>query len=231
MNINSLLHQTVGEIAANDFRTAPLLSKAGIDFCCGGRMTLSEACAQNAADPAQLLEEITLLLESPLHQKAAFRQWPIDFLCDYITNVHHGYVRKVLPELLKYTQKIASVHGEHHPELTGIAGCMENISEEMTQHMKMEEEVLFPAIKAILKNHDDQLKATIQSEIRRMLTEHDFVGNASDDIKKVTQNYLEPDDACPTYRTALRLLNEFNEDLHIHVHLENNILFPRALEL
>lgn len=231
MNISSLLHQTVGAIAASDFRTAPVLSEAGIDFCCGGRLTLAEACLQNTLDTSELLEKLQNTLESPLKQTATYSEWPINFLCDYISFVHHGYVRKVLPNLIAYTKKIASVHGENHPELIGVAGCMENIREEMLQHMQMEEEVLFPAIKELLVKKEIHLKETVQSEIRRMLTEHDFVGNSSDDIRKVTQNYLEPEDACPTYRTALRLLNEFNNDLHIHIHLENNLLFPRALAL
>lgn len=231
MNNPSLLHQPVGAIAAMDFRTAPLLSRAGIDFCCGGKMTLSEACLQNGINPSELQQSLFEALESPLNKSAVYNEWPIGFLCDYITHVHHTYVRSVLPDLLTFTQKIASVHGEHHPELIGIAGCMENINDEMVQHMKMEEEVLFPAIKSLAVKKEPTLKETIQSEIRRMLTEHDYVGNASDDIMKVTHNYFEPEDACSTYRTALKLLKEFGEDLHIHVHLENNILFPRALAL
>ncbi len=160
-----------------------------------------------------------------------FKEWELGFLSDYIVNTHHKFVLKNLPELVFYTQKIADVHGAHHPELIEVASLFIKINEELLQHLKNEEEVLFPAIKEAEKHASQLVKSTIISEITRMQGEHEFAGGAMDKINVLTQNYLIPDDACNTYRVSLKLLEQFEDDLHIHVHLENNILYPKALKM
>jgi regulator of cell morphogenesis and NO signaling len=128
-----------------------------------------------------------------------------------------------------YTEKIASVHGDRHSELREVARLFSQINEELLQHLKNEEEVLFPAIKEVLKSGSKVAKATIKSEISRLSDEHEFAGGAMDKINVITSGYMVPDDGCNTYQVAFRLLRQFEDDLHTHVHLENNILYPKAI--
>lgn len=226
-----LKNLTVGEIVANDFRTSSVFKKAGIDFCCGGKQLLSEACRKNGINELELQNEIRRLAEEPVNEFMNFKNWDPVFLSNYIVNTHHQFVKKNLPELVFYTQKIASVHGDNHPELVQVATLFEQINTELLQHLKNEEEVLFPVIQELVSSGSDKAKKTIVSEITRMFGEHDFAGGAMDEINRVTKGYQVPDDGCNTYRVAFKLLEQFEDDLHVHVHLENNILFPKALEL
>jgi regulator of cell morphogenesis and NO signaling len=136
-----------------------------------------------------------------------------------------------LPQVLAYTRKIADVHGSHHPELLQIAALFSKINDELGPHLKNEEEILFPAIKDVLKTRSSTSKETIKSEIARMSQEHEFAGDAMDKINKLSSGYLLPGDACNSYMVAFKLLEQFEDDLHIHVHLENNIVYPKALIL
>ena len=222
---------TIGEIVTNDFRAAALFKEAGIDFCCGGNKSLTEACMEKGADASLLIQKLETLAQTPVTGAMNFKEWDLGFLSDYIVNTHHKFVLKHLPELVFYTQKIADVHGPHHPELIEVADLFSKINTELLQHLKNEEEVLFPAIKAAGANPSPEVKSTIISEITRMQGEHEFAGGAMDKINVLTQNYVVPEDACNTYIVSLKLLEQFEDDLHIHVHLENNILYPKALKL
>jgi regulator of cell morphogenesis and NO signaling len=222
---------TVGEIVANDFRAASIFKEAGIDFCCGGNKSIAEACKEKNADESRLIQQLEALSQTPVAGAMNFKEMELGFLSDYIVNTHHKFVLKNLPELVFYTKKIAEVHGGHHPELIEVESLFTRINEELIQHLKNEEEVLFPAIKEAEKNASAEVKSTIVSEITRMQDEHEFAGGAMDKINVLTQNYLIPEDACNTYRVSLKLLEQFEDDLHIHVHLENNILYPKALKL
>jgi regulator of cell morphogenesis and NO signaling len=226
-----LQNLSVGEIVANDFRTSSAFKKAGIDFCCGGKQSFTDACAEKGIDAKQLENEILLATEEPLNEFMNFKNWDPVFLSDYIVNTHHKFVVKNLPDLVFYTQKIANVHGENHPELIEVADLFAKINDELLQHLKNEEEVLFPAIKEVVQTNSATAKDTIKSEIERMLGEHEFAGGAMDDINEITKGYKVPDDGCTTYRVAFQLLEQFEDDLHTHVHLENNILYPKALKL
>jgi len=225
------IEPTIGEIAANDFRAASMFKEAGIYFCCGGNKSLAEACKEKGADESQLIQQLETLTQTPVSGALNFKDWELGFLSDYIVNIHHKFVLKNLPELVFYTQKIANVHGDHHPELIEVETLFAKINEELLQHLKNEEEVLFPAIKEAEKNASTQVKATIVSEITRMQSEHEFAGGSMDKINVLTNNYFIPEDACNTYRVSLKLLEQFEDDLHVHVHLENNILYPKALKL
>ncbi|MFA5973717.1 MAG: iron-sulfur cluster repair di-iron protein [Lentimicrobiaceae bacterium] len=225
------IEPTIGEIVANDFRAASMFKEAGIDFCCGGNKSLSDACKEKGTDEFLMIQQLETLAQLPVSGAMNFKEWDLGFLSDYIVNTHHKFVMKNLPELVFYTQKIANVHGDHHPELLEVASLFTKINEELLQHLKNEEEVLFPAIKEAEKNASPQVKATIVTEITRMQGEHEFAGGAMDKINVLTKNYLIPEDACNTYRVSLKLLEQFEDDLHIHVHLENNILYPKALKL
>jgi regulator of cell morphogenesis and NO signaling len=222
---------TIGEIVAADFRAAGIFRKAGIDFCCGGNKSLEKACGEKSIDQALVELQLEELKNLPADQTHNFKDWDLGFLSDYIINTHHKYVLKTLPELIFYTKKIASVHGSHHPELIEIADLFSIISAELLQHLQKEEEILFPAIKEVIKNNSKVAKFTIASEISRMSLEHEFAGGAMDKINVLALNYKVPDDGCNTYHVTFGLLRQFEDDLHNHVHLENNILYPKALML
>jgi regulator of cell morphogenesis and NO signaling len=221
----------IGEIVADDFRKAEIFKAAGLDFCCGGKKTLNEACGEKNLDADQIEKKLEEMDSTPLKPAQYFNTWSLDFLCDYIVNNHHQYVIKTLPQLVFYTKKIADVHGSNHQELIQIADLFGKINQELTQHLKKEEEVLFPAIKEALKINSPEVKNTIISEIERMNGEHEFAGGAMDQINRLSMGYHLPADACNTYQLAYKLLEQFEYDLHIHVHLENNILYPKALKI
>jgi regulator of cell morphogenesis and NO signaling len=222
---------TLGEIVSTDFRAAEIFKNEGIDFCCGGKKTLLQACTEKGVDVGGLVEKLGYLANSPSIPSQDFKEWELDFLADYIKNTHHKYVKKTLPELLIYTRKVAGAHGSKHPEMIEVADLFEELNEELTQHLMNEEEVLFPAIKKAMKDNDPDAQATVSSEINRMIGEHDFAGGAMDRINSLTSGYEVPNGACSTYHVTLKLLQQFEDDLHIHVHLENNILFPKALQI
>jgi regulator of cell morphogenesis and NO signaling len=222
---------SIGEIVANDFRAASVFKNNRIDFCCGGRKSLEEACLEQGIDPVKVENELKQLTALSLNPGHDFKTWKTDFLCDYIMQTHHRYVLNTLPDLCLYTAKIAQVHGSNHPELKEVAILFAKINEELLQHLKNEEALLFPAIKAVVGRNDHASKAVIISEITRMVGEHEFAGGAMDKINQLTNHYELPGDSCSTYQVTFKLLEQFEDDLHIHVHLENNILYPSALKL
>lgn len=222
---------SIGEIVALDFRAASIFKEAGIDFCCGGKQSIDEACNEKNADSSELREKLKKLESLPIQENLKFNEWGPGFLCDYIINTHHKFVLKSLPELVQYTQKISSVHGDRHPELIEVADLFLQLSNELSQHLKKEEEVLFPAIKSALQHVTLEIRNLIESEISRMNDEHEFAGGTMDRINRITNNYSIPADSCNTYLVSFKLLQQFEDDLHTHVHLENNILYPKALLL
>ena len=221
----------IGQIVTQDFRAAEIFKHAGIDFCCGGNQSLEQACKEKSIAIEQLEIELGKLENTTVNAMHNFNEWSLDFLCDYIVNTHHKTVLRLLPQLTSYTEKIAQVHGEHHAELIEIGTLFAQINTELLQHLKNEEELLFPAIKELLKTNSSEAKKMIVSEITRMKGEHEFAGGAMDKINVLSDKYGVPADGCNTYRVTYKLLEEFEDDLHIHVHLENNILYPKALSL
>jgi regulator of cell morphogenesis and NO signaling len=222
---------TVGEIVAIDYRAAEVFKEAGIDFCCGGKKSIDETCSEKGIDKVELIRKLEELESTPNISTHNFMEWEPGFLCDYIVNTHHKYVLKTLPDLVSYTEKIASVHGKGHPELEEVAILFSKINKELLQHLKNEEEVLFPSIKEVLVSGSKKAKADIISEITRLSVEHEFAGGAMDRINVITSGYKVPPDGCNTYNITFKLLSQFEDDLHTHVHLENNILYPKALTL
>jgi regulator of cell morphogenesis and NO signaling len=231
MEKENLLKKTLGEIVTDDFRSAALFKKAGLDFCCGGKKSLESACAEKEKDPDELVNQILDLEKSGADKGNNYREWSPSFLSEYIVNTHHKYVLKTLPDLMFYTKKIYEVHGERHRELSEVADLFSRINSELLQHLDKEETVLFPAIRQVQENNSLAIKAIIRSEIERMAGEHEFAGSAMDKINELTGGYTVPSDSCKTYEVTMKLLEEFEDDLHTHVHLENNILYPAALKL
>lgn len=229
--------ETLGEIAAKDLRKAEVFKKYGLDFCCGGKKTVKEACEEKGMDVTKVEQELQLAERMPSSRPLPYLDWSIDFLADYIVNTHHSYVRKTLPDIRGYAGKVAQVHGARHPELSNIRPLVESIYNEMMSHMVKEEQVLFPYIKELVKastKNDVRYASELQSvknPINMMEMEHELVGKNMEIIRQLSDNYKLPGDACASYSLLFKLLQEFEEDLHLHVHLENNILFPKAIEL
>ncbi|WP_290792501.1 iron-sulfur cluster repair di-iron protein [Flavihumibacter sp. UBA7668] len=219
---------SLGEIATADLRKAQVLKKFGLDFCCGGKKSLLTACAEKGIDSDQLLQELEAAQQSAATGVPNFKDWTPALLVDYIIQMHHAYVLKTLPDLLYYAGKVAKVHGQEHPELLDIQQLVMMINEEMRDHMQKEEGVLFPYIKNPVQQ---PFFGTVNNPIAMMEQEHEQVGDALARIRVLTNNYSIPEGACGSYQFYFRLLEEFENDLHIHVHLENNILFPKAKAL
>lgn len=230
-------NETVGQIAAKDLRKAEVFKKYGIDFCCGGKKTVREVCMEKGIDATKVEQELQQTAQTVTGGNMNFNEWNLDFLADYIVNTHHNYIRKYLPEMRGYALKVAQVHGAHHPELAPIQQLVEEINEELTDHMVSEEKVLFPLVKKIVqaKNnsimYDREENGSVASMVEEMEKEHDSVGRAHEEIRKLSNNFAIPDDACASYKLFYKMVEEFENDLHTHIHLENNILFPKAAEM
>lgn len=228
--------KTIGEIVAEDYRTARIFEQHGIDFCCGGKVKLSAICREKGIDTASLLQEIEAVKAAPVERGANYAAWDLSFLADYIINTHHSYLKENTAQIAAYANKIASVHGEHHPEVIQIAAIFEKIATDMMAHLREEEEVFFPAIRRIeaAKKAGNQPEAKdvelIRTSLETLYQEHEEIGDAVHKIRSLSNEYAIPGDVCNTFMLAYQMLREFEDDLHKHVHLENNILFPKSAE-
>ncbi|MEX2594298.1 MAG: iron-sulfur cluster repair di-iron protein [Anditalea sp.] len=229
--------ETIGEMVAKDYRAAAVFESFGIDFCCKGNRTLEDACEQKNIDAVTVKEALDKVIIIPSDANMDFKFWPLDLLADYIEKKHHRYVEDRIPLLLQYLNKLCKVHGEVHPELFEITKLFSETAGELTAHMKKEELILFPDIRKMLKKaKDDSFLAgtahfrSVKSPINMMMQEHENEGDRFGKIAALTEKYNPPADACNTYRVTYALLDEFESDLHKHIHLENNILFPKAIE-
>jgi regulator of cell morphogenesis and NO signaling len=233
--IETLESTTIGDIVAADFRTAAVFERFGIDFCCGGRRSVAEACRSVAADPGEVIAALSTLPQDLAEDDTS--RWPVNRLIDHIVATHHGYVRRALPAISRHLAKLHEVHGERHPELSRVADVWREAAAELTQHMMKEEQVLFPYIR-VLAARDPRRPGvlscpfgTVENPIRMMEREHQDAGDALRVIRTLTDDYTPPADGCTTYRVCMAELAAFEQDLHRHVHLENNVLFPRAVAL
>lgn len=234
---NELASFTLSEIVKDNFHTAAIFEKYNLDFCCKGNIALADACAEKGINPENIINEIEDINSSYVKGEVKPDEWELDFLIQYIINNHHSYVNRMLPVITAHTQKVASVHGENHPETKKIAEIFTAINSEMRHHMMKEERILFPHINVLVEAgnnggvKDKPYFGTIKNPISMMETEHQSAGDGMSEIRKLTNNYTPPADACTTFKISFKELKEFEEDLHKHVHLENNILFPKAISL
>lgn len=232
--MNATPESTIGDIVKRDFRAAAVFQNFGIDFCCGGKRTVAEACQTQQVPATDVLNEINEACQRPDAGVPQFGDWDTHRLIAYIVERHHDYVRRVLPALGAYSRKLASVHGANHPELHEVVRLVADVDEEMTMHMAKEEKILFPYIASVAeavslgKQPPAAPFGSIDNPIRMMEADHDSTGAAVAQIRALTRDYTPPPDACTTYRVCLEELQTFERDLHQHVHLENNVLFPRA---
>jgi regulator of cell morphogenesis and NO signaling len=229
--------KTIGEIVAADFRAAKVFARHGIDFCCGGKVALAAICTEKGLDLATITGELAAVQNEPKTRDQNYSSWSLSFLADYIVNTHHVYLKENDGQIVAYANKIASVHGAHHPEVIQIAAIFARIAADMIAHLKEEEEVFFPAIKRAEaarvsgSTPDDEDRETIRVSLLTLQREHEEIGDAVHTIHDLSREYALPDDVCNTFMVTYQKLEEFEADLHKHVHLENNILFPKAVEL
>lgn len=228
---------TIGDFVAKDYRTAAIFSKYGIDFCCKGQRTIDEVCKKQNINEPNLLEELNAVLATKNDSGIDFSSWPLDLLIDYIEKTHHRYVEEKTQVIIPFLDKLCSVHGSNHPELFEINTLFKESAQELASHMKKEELILFPFVKEMInatKSHGSIGKpffGTVKNPIAAMMDEHDNEGERYRTISTLTNNYVTPEDACNTYKVTYSMLEEFEQDLHKHIHLESNILFPKAKAL
>ena len=235
--MNDTLTKSLAQIVNSNHRAAMVFEKYHLDFCCKGKRTLQQACIESELPVDEILAELDKTQQQSSDKVTInFNNLSLSKLTEYIVSTHHEYVKKEMPAIAQYLQKIVAKHGERHPEMCKVLQVFTAVQEEMELHMKKEETVLFPRIKELEKeqmagNQPPINIAYLKSPIIMMEQEHDHAGAALAAIRQLTANYNSPTDACTTYRLSFVALEAFELDLHQHVHLENNILFPKALKL
>ncbi len=225
--------KTVGELVTEDIRTATVFKKFGIDFCCGGGKAIQEACEEKGANYDNLMAEINQIM-SGSDPDVDFQSMPLGELVDHIFDKHHKYIYENGPITTQFVNKVAHVHGERHPETVEVAKVYNELLSELNHHMMKEENVLFPYVKSLLAAEADESNTTrpfVAHPIRVMEMEHDLAGEMLKKLNDLTSGYTPPSDACNTYKAAYANLKALEDDVHFHIHLENNILFPKAIEL
>ena len=234
--MNSIENKTIAEIVTENINTAHVFKKHGIDFCCRGGISIEKACAKNNVDYTQLEKELEAV-DTQVSNTYNYDNWDLSFLIDHIVNIHHTYVEEGITMLLQYAAKVANVHGLNFKEVIEINNLFIEVANELTTHMKKEELVLFPYIKQLVKATKENTTptpphfGTVNNPIKMMENEHENAGDIFKTIAKLSNNYTPPEDACNTFRELYAKLDEFEQDLHQHIHLENNILFPKAIQL
>jgi regulator of cell morphogenesis and NO signaling len=227
---------TLGEIVKQDYRAAAVFEKYALDFCCMGTQNFSDACKTVNIEPSIVMNELQKLAHER-NDSTDFDSWPLDLLVDYIYKRHHAYIEEKTPLLNQYLDKISRVHGARHPELLQLRDIFREIGGELTVHLKKEELMLFPYIKKLehARNQDGAISKPLFSSVNDMVhmmkDDHSAEGEKFKTIVALTNNYAVPADGCNTYKVTYELLQEYEKDLHIHIHLENNILFPKAVQL
>ncbi|MPM44953.1 Iron-sulfur cluster repair protein ScdA [bioreactor metagenome] len=234
MVINS--ESIIGKIVAENYKAASVFKSYNIDFCCNGNRSIAAASKEKNIDENLILQQLSEVLDKKGDSEIDFKSWSIDLLADYIEKKHHRYVRAKTAEITPYLAKIADVHGDRHPELYEIKELFAQSAADLSAHMIKEENILFPLIREMVDKKARGEKLTrppfgsIENPIKAMQVEHDNEGVRFRRISELSNNYETPQDGCNTYRVTLNLLKEFEDDLHRHIHLENNILFPAAIE-
>jgi len=228
--------KTVGEIATEIPNATREFEKLGIDYCCGGSRTLGEACAEAKISVDEALARLQKITEATAPD--GDQDWQNQALADliaHITSTHHVFVRQECPRIEALTAKVVGVHGKSHPELLQVQESFSALAEELSVHLMKEEQVLFPYVVRLEESFvagepaPPAMFGTVVNPVRMMMQEHDNAGDALRKLRAITRDYSVPEDVCISYRTLYEALKGFEADLHQHIHLENNILFPRAV--
>ncbi|HTS57683.1 MAG TPA: iron-sulfur cluster repair di-iron protein [Terriglobales bacterium] len=235
MNLNS--ETKMKDIALSNPGARQVLEDAGLDYCCGGGKSLHEACLHANVSPEEILNR---LRENAKETRAEDLNWMSAPLCEltrHIREKHHRYVREAIPLTRALAEKVAIKHGQNHTELVDIGKLFADVGREMIMHMQKEEQILFPYIDALERaanahsSVEPPFFQTVKNPIHAMMQEHDAAGDLVRQIRALSSEYTPPGDACTTFKMLYEALREFEADLHQHVHLENNVLFPRAVDL
>lgn len=236
MENTDLLTQKISDIVALNIKTAHVFKKYGIDFCCGGGISIEKACEKKNIDINLIMNDLKNVDEKVM-QSQNYNHWELDFLTDFIVNTHHVYVTESLGLIAAYANKVAKVHGIGHPSVLKINELFELVADDLKSHMKKEELILFPYVKKLVAANREYLTiekahfGRVNNPINMMEEEHESVGNLMKEIAELSNNYTPPEWACNTFKALYAKLDEFEQDLHVHIHLENNILFPKAIAL
>ena len=233
-NMAITVTKTVRELAVEDPNATRVFEKLGIDYCCGGDRPLEEACASAGVAMDEVLRELEQGIDTSA--TVATRDWntaPLGELVEHIVGKHHAYVKAEVPRLQTLIAKVLGVHGKNHPELEQVQVAFIELANELGAHLMKEEQILFPYVKQMGSGSgcSPSCFGTVQNPVRVMMVEHDHAGKKLREMRRITSDYSIPADACISYATLFRALVEFEQDLHQHIHLENNILFPRAVAM
>ena len=237
INFNEYKNKTLSEIVINNYHTSEVLDRYNLDFCCRGNKAFDDACKENNLEPEIVFAELEQVFNNEISNDQNYDEWELDYLIKYIINNHHKYVRKMIPVIAEHCNKVVAAHGDDIPEMNKIAEIFAVIYKDLKQHMLKEEQILFPFIMQVVnakrKNSETERPyfGSVQNPIRMMEAEHEHAGDSFQDIKRLSNNFSVPEDGCETCAVLYKELKEFEEDLHKHIHLENNILFPKAIEL
>jgi regulator of cell morphogenesis and NO signaling len=232
----NLTSRTLGEIVTTDFRSAGIFESHGLDFCCGGRQTLGEACAAKNLNPEYVISQLRGL-DAEVADLGDLSMLEPDALADYIVETHHAYVASAMPRIDAWAKKVADAHGARHPETMRIAEVFAALRTELEQHMFKEEQILFPYVRQIAAEARNTVASapsrfgTVRNPITMMEMEHENAGRDLAELRRLSNGYTLPADACATFTALYQELVAFERDLHIHIHLENNLLFPNAIVL
>lgn len=234
--MNVLDNRTVADYVIENIKTAPIFKKYGIDFCCKGNITINKVCQKNKINLNTLKSELENV-ESVSDVLQDYNTWSLNFLTLYIENVHHSYVKESLPIISQYINEVIKTYGNTHPELLKINKLFRKASSEVLSHLQKEEQILFPYIKQLIAADKRHKKIsipsfiTIHTPIKMLEYEHEEINNLFREIAKLTDNYSIPESVSNTYKDLYIKLEEFEQDLYHHIHLEHNILHRKALEL
>jgi regulator of cell morphogenesis and NO signaling len=234
-----MTEKTVRELALEMPVATRVFEKLGIDYCCGGNGTLEQAC-QAAQVPLDQVVDSLEVADLTARSSREDRNWqtePLSELIEHIKSTHHKYVREETARLTPLFEKVCSVHGKNHPEVVQLRATFASLAQELTMHMMKEEMILFPYMVRLEEAVTEKAPVvpppfgSVRNPVAMMMHEHDDAGNALREMRQVSSGYTAPADACVSYQTLYKALADFEADLHMHIHLENNILFPRAVEM
>ena len=234
----TLTAKNVRDYAIETPQTIPVFEKLGIDFCCGGNRPLEEACAAANLNVDEVLKSLAAAMAEPVHpSESELQAGSLAELISHIVKTHHVFVRTQIPEVERLMEKVYSKHGANHPQLAYLRSIFHGLGQELTTHLMKEEHILFPYIERMEEaavEHDPILPppfGTVANPVRMMEHEHESAGVALKALRETSQHYTPPADACTSFKALYTALENFEKDLHQHIHLENNVLFPRALEM
>ncbi len=229
----------VSDIVAGDYRTADVFRRYDIDFCCGGKWALEMACKNKGLDTSEIVKELRQTVRNiSISPVLPFNEWPLDFLADYIVYVHHAYLKRAFPEAKAHLEKFVAGHRKKYPYLDELEQQFLSLSRITMPHLKQEEETIFPYIKQVSRaaqskeSYGSLLVRTLRKPVEEIMQyEHRSTDKILHRFRELTNNYTPPENACISHRVTFLKLREIDRDLEQHMHLENNILFPRAIAI